>query len=158
MIKTYEVHDPTAEDDDEMLEFDPEVVENLNWWQRCFVPRYPVNHCPSEKDDFSESQIPTDDQVNADIEEKIDHSRDRFNSEDVTVQTNLTTPPGTPDVNRAVKIPSSTSNSCRNNNMPRNASYSSDLETHSIRNVISAIDEEESEEIDKSSDDDNENR
>lgn len=156
MIKTYEVHDPADEDDDEMLEFDPEVVENLNWWQRCFVPRYPVNRCPSEKDDLSESQISTDEHANAVIEEKRVDSRDRFNSEDVTVQTNVTTPPGTPDVKRAVSIPTSASTSSRNNNIPRNASHSSDLETHSIRNMISAIDEEECEDLDKSSDDDNE--
>ena len=160
MIKTYEVHDPTSEDDDEMLEYDPEVVENLSCWQRCFVPKHPVNRCLSEKDEISECQIPTETQQTANIEEKLEESRGRFHSEDVTVQTNLTTPPGTPDVKRAVSLPSSTqisSNGCRNSNIPRNASYSSDVENNPIRNVISAIDEEEYEEVDKSSDGGKEN-
>ncbi len=160
MIKTYEVHDPTSEDDDEMLEYDPEVVENLNCWQRCFVPKHPVNRRLSEKDEISECQIPTETQQTAIIKEKFEDSRGRFHSEDVTVQTNLTTPPGTPDVKRAVSLPSSTqnsSNACRNNNIPRNASCSSDVENRSMRNVISAIDEEESEEVDKSSDGGKEN-
>ena len=154
MIKTYEIHDSFSEDDDEMLEFDPEVVENLNWWQRCFVPKYPVHRCISGEDVCSESHIPIETQQRGNKEEQLEESRGRFNSEDVTVQTNLTTPPGTPDVKMAVPL---CSNSCRNNNIPRNPSYSSDLETPSTRNIISAIDEEESEEVDKSSEDDREN-
>jgi hypothetical protein len=134
MIKTYEVHDSDSEDDDEMVEFDPQVVENLNWWQKCFVPKYPDS--PHGEDRASESSIPTPtQQKGVVVEERAEEARSRFYSEDVTVSTNLTTPPGTPDV---PKNPSSFSH---NSN--------SDVETPSIRNIISAIDEE-SEEVDKS--------
>lgn len=150
MTKTYEVDDSTSEDDDEMLEFDPEVVENLNWWQRCFVPKYPVNQCLSGEEECSESRISVQTQQRGNKVEQLEESRDRFNSEDVTVQTNLTTPPGTPDVNMAISLPLT---SCRDNNLPHNQSHSSGLETPSMRNTISAIDEEESE-VDKSSEDD----
>ena len=134
MIKTYEVHDSDSEDDDEMVEFDPQVVENLNWWQKCFVPKYPDN--PHGEDRASESSIPTPtQQKGAVVEEIAEEARSRSYSEDVTVSTNLTTPPGTPDVSKH------RSTSLHNSN--------SDVETPSIRNVISAIDEE-SEEVDKS--------
>eukprot|EP00751_Fragilariopsis_kerguelensis_P039042 CAMPEP_0171012736 /NCGR_PEP_ID=MMETSP0736-20130129/23820_1 /TAXON_ID=186038 /ORGANISM="Fragilariopsis kerguelensis, Strain L26-C5" /LENGTH=193 /DNA_ID=CAMNT_0011446049 /DNA_START=469 /DNA_END=1051 /DNA_ORIENTATION=+ len=97
MIKTYEVHDSDSEDDDEMVEFDPQVVENLSWWQRCFVPKYPDN--PTEDDRVSESSIPTPTQQKGIVvEDRVEETRCRFNSEDVTVSTNLTTPPGTPDI------------------------------------------------------------
>ncbi len=151
MIKTYEVHDATTEDDDEMLEFDPEVVKNLNWWQRCFVPKYPIDPGRSDKEDCSDSHIPIETHQARIKEEQLEESRTRFNSEDVTVQTNLTTPPGTPDV----KYPS---NSCKNGNISRNASYSSDLEIPSFRNNIPAIDEEVAEEIDKALDAEKEKR
>lgn len=139
MIKTYEVHDETSEDDDEMLEFAPEVVEKLNWWQRCFVPKYPTHPCRSDKDDCSDSHIAIDAEQGRIKEEQTEESRDRFNSEDVTVQTNLTTPPGTPDIKY----------SCSSGSIPRN---SSDLDLPSIRNNIPAIDEEEAEEIEKALD------
>ena len=150
MIKTYEVHDENSEDDDEILEFAPEVVEKLNWWQRCFVPKYPTNPCHSDKDDCSESQIVSDTEQGTTKEEQTEESRDRFNSEDVTVQTNLTTPPGTPDIKYSCSV---SSNSCRNGSIPRNTSCSSDLDLPSIRNNIPAIDEEEAEETDKVLDD-----
>jgi hypothetical protein len=134
MIKTYEVHDSDSEDDDEMVEFDPQVVENLNWWQKCFVPKYPDN--PHGEDRVSESSIPTPTQQKGVVVEEIaEEARCRIYSEDVTVSTNLTTPPGTPNV------PKHPSSSSHNSN--------SDVETPSVRNVISAIDEE-SEEVDKS--------
>lgn len=156
MIKTYEVHDSSTGDDDEMVEFDPEVVENLNWWQRCFVPKYPVNRCHSGEDELSDSDIPIETQQRGSKEEELEESRGRFNSEDVTVSTNLTTPPGTPDVKKPLSLSSSIHNghnNCRNNIIPNNPSTSSDLETLSIRNAIPAIDEE-SEEVDRSSEDD----
>jgi hypothetical protein len=172
MIKTYEVHDSSSEDDDEMVEFDPEVVENLNWWQRCFVPKYPVNSCHSGEDGLSESHIPIAMQQKGNKEDQVEEprgrfnsedvtvsTRGRFNSEDVTISTNLTTPPGTPDVKQAVSMSSpvhNVSNSCRNNNISYNSSNSNDLETPSLRNAFSAIDEE-SEVVDKSSEDDKEN-
>lgn len=158
MIKTYEVHDSNSEDDDEILEFDPQVVENLNWWQRCFVPNHPDNVHRSEGDVLSESAIPTSTQQKGDAEERVDESRGRFDSEDVTVSTNLTTPPGTPDVTQFVVSSTSSQNSYNNNNnsISHNRSNSVDLETLSIRNAISAIDEEESEEVDKSSEEDRE--
>jgi len=160
MIKTYEIHDSSSEDDDEMVEFDPEVVDNLNWWQRCFVPKYPIDSCRSGEDTFLENRASTETHEMGFKEERIkESSRSRFNSEDVTVSTNLTTPPGTPDIKRTVSISSSmhnVSNSCRNVNISHNASTSNDLETPSIRiNAISAIDEE-SEEVDKLSEDDKE--
>jgi len=142
MIKTYEVHDSDSEDDDEMVEFDPQVVENLSWWQRCFVPKYPDN--PTEDDRVSESSIPTPTQQKGIVvEDRVEETRCRFNSEDVTVSTNLTTPPGTPDI---PKNPSSLQNSY--NSLSQNLS-NADLETPSLRNIISAIDEE-SEIVDKS--------
>ena len=100
MIKTYEVHDSSSEDDDQIVEFDPEVVENLNWWQRCFVPKYPGDPCHDGEDTFPDTHIPIEIQGNASKEDRIEESRGRFNSEDVTVSTNLTTPPGTPDVKK----------------------------------------------------------
>jgi len=154
MIKTYEVHDSSSQDDDEMVEFDPEVVENLNWWQRCFVPKYPVDVCHRGEEKFTETHNPIEIQDDKDKEERLEESRGRFNSEDVTVSTNLTTPPGTPDVKNNVPVPSSTynvSNSCRNNNTSYNLLNSVDLEILSMRNIISAIDEEESEEVDRQS-------
>ena len=173
MIKTYEVHDGEEEDDDEILEFDPQVVENLSWWQRCFVPKYPVNYPVNERhngeDVFSESAIPTPTQQKGDVDEErtVEESRGRCYSEDVTVSTNLTTPPGTPDITQVVSVStplqnayhnniSSISNISSNNNSSHNPSNSDDLETPSIRNVISAIDEEESEEAGKSSEEDRE--
>jgi hypothetical protein len=134
MIKTYEVHDSDSEDDDEMVEFDPQVVENLNWWQKFFVPKYPDN--PHGEDRVSEPSISTPtQQKGVAVEERSEEARSRFYSEDVTVSTNLTTPPGTPDVPKHPPYSSHNSNS--------------DVETPSMRNVISAIDEE-SEEVDKS--------
>jgi len=169
MIKTYEVHDSSSEDDDEMVEFDPEVVENLNWWQRCFVPKYPVNRCHSGEDGLSESNIPIAMKQKGNKEDKVEKprcrfnsedvtvsTRGRFNSEDVTISTNLPTPPGTPDAKQAVPISSSVhnvSNSCRNNNIAYDSSDSNDVETPSLQNAISAIDEE-SKEVDKSSEGD----
>ena len=159
MIKTYEVHDSSSQDDDEMVEFDPEVVENLNWWQKCFVPKYPVDSCHREEDTFPETHVPIEAQGNEDKEEGMEESRGRLNSEDVTVSTNLTTPPGTPDVKKNIPVPYSThsaSNSCRNNNTSYNPLNSVDLETLSMRNVISAIDEEESEDVDRIAEEDKE--
>ena len=158
MIKTYEIRDSSSEDDDEMVEFDPEVVENLNWWQRCFVPKYPVNRYDGGEDELSGSSIPIETQQRGNKEKQLEESRGRFNSEDVTVSTNLTTPPGTPNVKKALSLSSSVHNgssNCRNNNAPLKTSNSIDLETPSIRNTISAIDEEY--EVDRSSDDDKEN-
>ena len=160
MIKTYEIHNSSSEDDDEMVEFDPEVVDNLNWWQRCFVPKYPIDGCRSGEDTFLEYRVPIETHEKGFKEERMEESsRSRFNSEDVTVSTNLTTPPGTPDIKRTVPISSSmhnVSNSCKNINISHNPSSSNDLETPSMRrNAISAIDEE-SEEVDKLSEDDKE--
>jgi len=155
MIKTYEIKDLNSEDDHEIVEFDPEVVENLNWWQRCFVPKYPENSCRSGQDEFLESQLPKETHQKGFKEEQLEESRGRFYSEDVTVSTNLTTPPGTPDVYKAIsKSSSNISNSSRNNNISLDPSHSNDLESASIRNGISAIDEEEFEEVVKSSEDD----
>lgn len=138
MIKTYEVHDHGDEDDDEIVEFDPQVVENLSWWQKCFVPKYPANSF--SEDQQSEPPISTPTQEKEVVTGKKDKiQRNRFNSEDVTVSTNLTTPPGTPD------MPESHSSY---NSLSRKRS-NSDLETPTIRNIISAIDEE-SEIVDKS--------
>lgn len=153
MIKTYEVHDTVSEDDDEMVDFDPEVVENLNFWQRCFVPKYPNDPGKSDKEDCSDTHIPIETQHARIKEEELEETRARFNSEDVTVQTNLTTPPGTPDVKYSCSV---SSTSCKKGIIPRNASYSSDLEIPSFRNNITAIDEEKAEEIDRVLDDEKE--
>jgi hypothetical protein len=150
MIKTYEIKDPNSKDDHEMVEFDPEVVENLNWWQSCFVPKYSENSCRSGQDEFSESQLPKETHQKGSKEEQLEESRGRFNSEDVTVSTNLTTPPGTPNVHKAI----SKSSSNISNNISPDPSNSNDLESASIRNGIPAIDEEEVEEVDISSEDD----
>jgi len=160
MIKTYEVRDSTSEDDDEMLEFDPEVVENLNWWQRCFVPKHPVIRCHSGENSLTESYIPVEARQKRNEETRLEDSRGRFNSEDVTVSTNQTTPPGTPDIKATNTTASSMYNvsiSYKTNNISRHPSNANDLETPSLRNTISAIDEEESEDVDKSSEMDKEN-
>jgi len=159
MIKTYEVHDSNSEDDDQMVEFDPEVVENLNWWQRCFVPKYPVDLSHDREDTFPDTHIPREIQGNGDKEDRMEESRARFNSEDVTVSTNLTTPPGTPDVKRNIPVSLCTHTSSigsRNNSVAYNPLNSIELETPSMRNAISAIDEEESEEVDRLSEEDKE--
>mmetsp|Transcript_4318 Transcript_4318/g.9713 ORF Transcript_4318/g.9713 Transcript_4318/m.9713 type:complete len:518 (-) Transcript_4318:914-2467(-) len=155
MIKTYEIHDSNSEDDDEMVEFDPQVVENLYWWQRCFVPKYP-DSCHLSGADVFDSALSPEGEQKRNKDEQVEASRARFNSEDVTVSTNLTTPPGTPDVKQAVLL--SIHNACnnfRNNNSSHNRSNSNDLETPSKR-AISAINEEDSEEAEKSSEDDKE--
>ena len=146
MIKTYELHDSDPEDGDDMVEFDPQVVENLNWWQKCFVPKYPENN--RVEDIASESSTPTTTQEKELVEEITEEERNRFYSEDVTVSTNLTTPPGTPDKSRPDKSRLPSSSQISSNNSSHNPSIS-DLETRSIRNVISAI-YEESEEVEKS--------
>lgn len=155
MTKTYEILDDVDEGDDEMVEFDPQVVENLNWWQRCFVPKYPGYPCNDGEDASPGSVSSTPSQRKGEIEECIKDSRDRFNSEDVTVSTNLTTPPGTPDINYARSAASTQKRSNRGNgDSAINTFTPSDVENPSIRNGISAIDEEECEDAEKSSEDD----
>lgn len=88
MIKTYEFQDGEADD----LEFDPEEIDALSWWQKCFVPRYP-DHSKKQMSVSQESKS----RENMDVE-----PRNRFFSSDVTVSTNITTPPGTPDATQSI--------------------------------------------------------
>merc|ERR1712224_129167 len=105
--------------------------------QRCFVPKYPENARGESIASESSTQTPT--QEKGLVEESAEEERNRFYSEDVTVSTNLTTPPGSPD---KPQRPSSSQHSSKN---PTHDTSNSDLETLSIRNIISAIDEESEE-------------
>ncbi|VEU40569.1 unnamed protein product [Pseudo-nitzschia multistriata] len=142
MIRTYEVHDLDSENDDEMVEFDPQVVENLNWWQRCFIPKYPDTVRGNVEGALSNE---TESQQKGQRDETIEERRCRFHSEDVTVSTNLTTPPGTPNVTKVSSVSSSSqsvSNKTTSSNTSKTPSKSNDVETPLIRKAISAIDEE----------------
>lgn len=133
MIKTYEVSNVDEDDDDEMVEFDPQVVDNLSWWQRCFVPKYPENHISEDIQSENGQTDAIGAQKGITVDNKTESARSRLNSEEVTVSTNLTTtPPGTPDLHRTNLNTRSSSR-----NMP-----CSDQDPPSIRNNISAIDEE----------------
>jgi hypothetical protein len=92
MIRTYEVQDGEENNNDNDLDFDPEEINEMSWWQKCFVPKYPsIDSNKSLKDGSSADQR---DKTN----DENDETRNRFYSADVTVSTNLTTPPGTPDI------------------------------------------------------------
>ena len=150
MIRTYEVHDSDSEDDDRMVEFDPQVVENLNWWQKCFVPKYPDSLRCNTEDDIRESDNPIPSEQKG--ERVVENVRGRFHSEDVTISTNVTTPPGTPDIKRSFSASSSSQNVLNNSNgimISQHSSNFNDVETPLIRNAIPAIDEEDPEEAEK---------
>mmetsp|Transcript_2280 Transcript_2280/g.4210 ORF Transcript_2280/g.4210 Transcript_2280/m.4210 type:complete len:542 (-) Transcript_2280:329-1954(-) len=94
MTKTYEVHGAShnIDDDDGFVDVDVEDVENLNFWRRCFVPRYP-------------SYGDTSAAAGASIIQKNSEEgdcRNRLYSADVTVSTNHSSPPGTPEAYSAV--------------------------------------------------------
>jgi hypothetical protein len=87
MIKSYEVED--GEDGDENdLDFEHDEIKQLSFWRQCFVPKYRTHETPKERASSKRDERSDD----------IEDTRTRFYSADVTVQTNLTTPPGTPDV------------------------------------------------------------
>eukprot|EP00532_Pseudo-nitzschia_australis_P008485 CAMPEP_0168167434 /NCGR_PEP_ID=MMETSP0139_2-20121125/2545_1 /TAXON_ID=44445 /ORGANISM="Pseudo-nitzschia australis, Strain 10249 10 AB" /LENGTH=502 /DNA_ID=CAMNT_0008084671 /DNA_START=666 /DNA_END=2174 /DNA_ORIENTATION=- len=150
MIRTYEVHDSDSEDDDRMVEFDPQVVENLNWWQKCFVPKYPDSLRCHREDALSESDNPIPLEQKGEI--VVENVRGRVHSEDVTISTNVTTPPGTPDINKSCSVSSSAQNGVNKRNdimISKSSSNSNDVETPLIRNAIPSIDEEDPEEAEK---------
>ena len=153
MITTYEIHDDRSENDDDAAAFDVKAVEDMNCWQKCFVPKYPIHRSLSEE---SETLSPPEVPQKRNGDDRPKESRCRFDSEDVTVLTNLTTPPDTPDGERVFKSVSihDASNSSRNHNDSHDPSISNDLE-NSLRIKFSSIDEEGSE--DRSSADDKEN-
>ena len=92
MMRTYEVEDEENDNDND-VGFDPEASHELTWWQKCYVPKYATihdHHKPAREHTSADKEGETSD--------KNDETRNRFYSADVTVHTNLTTPPGTPDV------------------------------------------------------------
>jgi hypothetical protein len=105
MTKTYEVHHhlrDTDENDDVIVELQQEEIQNLSWWRRLFLPRYPhFGDVVDEEDinDIDQTKNPVDPEA-----------RNRFYSADVTVATNYSSPPTTPDGNNGiaseVEIPS----------------------------------------------------
>jgi hypothetical protein len=136
VTKSYEVHGPAThyvENEDGFVDHDPQYeADDLSWWRKCFVPRFP---------DYAatESSVTT--------QTKEGEARNRFYSADVTVSTNQSSPPATPD---PVAGASSDAETSGTTGVTSNTdTVHSDLEMPSIRNDISAI-HEEIEELDGS--------
>jgi hypothetical protein len=124
MTKTYEVHRHAhdIDDEDHVVELDQEEIPNLSRWRKFFVPRYP-HHGEIEEDAINDLTVLKKDPPD-------EESRNRFYSADVTVLTNLSSPPATPDGSDGLEV-----------EIRPYRSVTSDLETPSIKNDIPAIDE-----------------
>ncbi|KAG7370987.1 bile acid:sodium symporter [Nitzschia inconspicua] len=140
MTKTYEVHGahPEQECDDE--EHHQEVVAHTNCCKRMFVPRY-----PDAISDMETGALGVNDDNK---KEKRDESfRTRLHSADVTVCTNCSSPPPTPDPFSNVSL----------NDDPAGARdrLNSDLDPPSVKGKIPAICEGVEENEDTCSDESN---
>jgi len=94
MMRAYEVQDEENDNDNDIdVGFDPEASRELTWWQKCYVPKYATIH-----DHHKPAREHTSTDKEGEADDKNDETRNRFYSADITVHTNLTTPPGTPDV------------------------------------------------------------
>ena len=116
MMRTYEVHDEENDNgNDNDVDFDPEASRELTWWQKCYVPKYATIH-----DHHKPAREHTSTGKEGETSDKNDETRNRFYSADVTVHTNLTTPPGTPDVAGSYNVAEVSSNASEED--PENAS------------------------------------
>lgn len=123
MTKTYEVHGAHPEQQCDDVEHHQAIIEHTTCCQRWFVPRYP--------DILSDVEVGA---VGDDLEKKEDQdgtSRTRVYSEDVTVATNFSSPPATPDPTASSDEPGET--------LDR---LNSDLDPPSIKTKIPSICEE----------------
>jgi hypothetical protein len=150
LTKTYEIHGRdninVDEADEEEHGDDDEEHQHLehhrlNCWKRMFIPRYPdcigVDASLSRKTEDKKTVFDDD-----------DAARNRVYSEDVTVSTNYSTPPATPD-----PFSDSLSNDGQASTSTRDRIHS-DMDLPSIKGNIRAI-HEEVDESDSSQDDNN---